>query len=517
MNSDELLFSKDQTWDSFRKEIIGKKIYIYGAGAGSGILWERMERPVYLSGVIDNDKRKQGKALEDLYPVDCKKLGNSIINSEQILDRVEREKAVFLIASQRHYAEISGRLYEMGFRNIFILSKMEEYYSKINGESGKKNEDKKYIEKYTQERIKENKILFIGFGTYSGHGKYITEAILSNRKDIDIVWAVSDLDEIVPEGVRIVLWTNPRNYICELETARIVIYDNIIPEYTVKRYGQIHIFTKHWASITLKKFYLDASTIIDIPQNVNKWRKIFGMLDYVITGSDFDENSCRRGFEFSGEFIRVGSPRSDAMFRTNEMRKRITRKYGISADYKLLVYAPTYRYKTGANGEHIQVLGKIDIDFAKLRRSVTKRFGGKWIILLRLHPGVAEDAYDVERNRFVINVSSHQDGEEIVAASDILISDYSSIMFEPAFVKKPVFLYAPDRERYIDHEYDLLIDYDSLPFPIAETNDQLMENIMNFDQEKYEADVTAFLDKYGVHEDGHASERAAEFILGLLG
>lgn len=55
------------------------------------------------------------------------------------------------------------------------------------------------------------------------------------------------------------------------------------------------------------------------------------------------------------------------------------------------------------------------------------------------------------------------------------------------------------------------------PSPIAETNEQLAENILNFNQEKYEADVTAFLDKYGVHEDGHASERAAEFILGLLG
>jgi CDP-glycerol glycerophosphotransferase (TagB/SpsB family) len=89
-------------------------------------------------------------------------------------------------------------------------------------------------------------------------------------------------------------------------------------------------------------------------------------------------------------------------------------------------------------------------------------------------------------------------------------------MFEPAFVKKPVFLFATDRKEYIDKEYDLLIDYDTLPFPIAESNEELARNIENFNQAEYEKKLDAFMEKYGVHEDGHASERAAEFISGLI-
>ena len=89
-------------------------------------------------------------------------------------------------------------------------------------------------------------------------------------------------------------------------------------------------------------------------------------------------------------------------------------------------------------------------------------------------------------------------------------------MFEPAFVKKPVFLFATDKAEYIDHEYDLLLDYNGLPFPIAETNKDLVHCIKGFDQVAYESRVTAFLEQYGVREDGHASERAAEFILQVI-
>ena len=68
----------------------------------------------------------------------------------------------------------------------------------------------------------------------------------------------------------------------------------------------------------------------------------------------------------------------------------------------------------------------------------------------------------------------------------------------------------------MEHEYELLVGNDALPFPIAETNGELAQYIIKFDQTEYESRVTAFLDQYGVREDGHASERAAEFILNLF-
>lgn len=109
-----------------------------------------------------------------------------------------------------------------------------------------------------------------------------------------------------------------------------------------------------------------------------------------------------------------------------------------------------------------------------------------------MHPFVSDTFVDEDDTR-IINVSHYPDSQELVAVSDAMITDYSSIMFEPAFVRKPVFLFAPDRKEYINGERPLLIDYDTLPFPIAETNEQLAENIMNFDNEKYIQNVSVRL------------------------
>jgi CDP-glycerol glycerophosphotransferase (TagB/SpsB family) len=144
------------------------------------------------------------------------------------------------------------------------------------------------------------------------------------------------------------------------------------------------------------------------------------------------------------------------------------------------------------------------------------KFGGEWVVLLRLHPNLVSQSKSIKKINGVIDVSAYEEGEELVAASDLMITDYSSIMFEPAFVKKPVFLFAPDRKEYIDGERELLIDYDTLPFPIAESNEELMKNIQQFDKDIYERQIEQFLEAYGVHEDGHASERAAQFILNLM-
>ena len=89
-------------------------------------------------------------------------------------------------------------------------------------------------------------------------------------------------------------------------------------------------------------------------------------------------------------------------------------------------------------------------------------------------------------------------------------------MFEPAFVKKPVFLYAPDRSDYINQERQLLIDYDSLPFDIAESNEELCQKILEFDSNRYEQRLNDFFKKYDIHEEGQAGERAVAFINKLL-
>lgn len=355
-----------------------------------------------------------------------------------------------------------------------------------------------------------NKIVFM-IGKYGGHAKYMTKALVRQKNDLDIVWLVDDLRIEHPKGVRLVAISDWKAYIYEMETAGVWVFDILVPWFIEKREGQIYIQVKHWSSVTLKKFFLDDRSTTGTPYQIEQVKRNSQMMDYIFVGSDFDRDTCRSGFDFHGPFINVGSPRSDAVF-CKEPKKKIYAKYHIDQAAHTVLYAPTFRYDAQERRKDT-IHG---LAFAGLHEKLVQTFGGEWYILYREHPSLAGAAEEGHPGIHVIDVSGHDDSQELVAACDMLISDYSSIMFEPAFVRKPVLLFAPDKQQYIEKERELLIPYGFLPFPIAETNEDLWDIIEHFDYDRYREDVDRFMQGYGIHEDGHASERAAEFIIGSV-
>ncbi len=510
-----------QTWQMFTESAAGKKIFLFGIGECADYFFKNYS-DVRLEGIIDNDTKKQGFHADDfLGEAREAKYGGLEISSMDLLKQYDSDKILVLITSTSYYGQIIDELEEVGIKNYFVLLMMEANRRKKTvyvtaGVSMSSPTD--YVNIYCKEKIDWNKLVFFSFGTYSDHGKYITEVLLKMRKDLDIVWIVSDIASEVPKGVRKVYLGNWKRYIYEMETARIWIYNMPVPEYIMKRQGQIYIQTKHWASITLKKFYLDTKAAADTSKNVAFWKQDSRKMDYIITGSDFDTESSRRGFNFHKEVIQIGSPRSDAMFQEKEKKEKVYSYYGLSLEKRMLLYAPTYRYEKNSFTQEkpIQEIREVSLDYEGVKTALEKHFGGEWYIALRLHPGHEKEVEKLKLPEYVVNLSAYEDGEETAAACDIMISDYSSIMFEPAFVKKPVFLFATDKREYIDKEYDLLLDYDMLPFPIAESNGELIKNIECFVQADYEKKLDIFMEQYSVHEDGHASERAAKFILNLI-
>lgn len=508
-----------QTWSECAEQAKGRKVFLFGAGSCADYFFENY-RNISLDGVVDSDACKQGLPIADF----CFEASDSgyeqfEILPPDVLKQYPPDDIVVLITSTNYYESILAQLEEMGIKNCFVLVIMEaNERSEIQSTSIVTDSleiQKNYARGCCNEKIDGLKIVINTFGTYSDHGKYIAEALLKIRKDLDIVYFLHDLHAETAQGVRKVYRNNWKRYIYEFETAKIWICSTPIPDYIIKRPGQIYIQTKHWASVTLKRFYLDSPTTQAVQSRVDNWRYNSKIMNYMITGSDFDTESCRRGFGFNGEVCQAGSPRSDALFRQEELRQKVYKYYGIKPETRLLIYAPTYRFDR-PNGEYVYVSREIELDYKMVKNALEKSFGGEWNIMLRLHPSVTKAAAQIAKEEFVIDASCYQDSEELVAACDMMISDYSSIMFEPAFVMKPVFLFALDRENYIGKDYELLLDYDTLPFPRAASNDELKKNILQFDRMKYEEDVKAFLNQYGVHEDGHASERAATFISGLI-
>ncbi len=511
-----------QTWETFEKAREGKYVFLFGNGAGAKYFFTQYGERIILEGVIDNDAGKHGRAVDEFvaeaFSLEYESL---LVSGIEKLKEYDAEEVVVLITNVKQYEEITAQLQGIGIKDCFVLLLMETALRKKTGERPPvlkdiMSEKTDYAHSCCQVPISEKKIVcFSHPGKYFDHGKYIIEALLKQRTDLDIVWIVEHPDVEIPYGMRKVSRQQWKRMLYELETAKIWIFDVEAQNEYIKRPGQIFIQTKHWASVTLKKFYLDAAAFRRFPGKLKTFKRNSKMMDYIITGSDFDTKTCRSGFDFDGKILQYGSPRSDALFQNEKHRKDVFKKYNIDRSDHVLLYAPTYRFDHTQHQYRHQT-DAIELDFDRVKAAFECTFGGSWHIMLRLHPSVAAERENLELPEYVIDVSDYQDGQELAAASDVLMTDYSSIMFEPAFVKKPVFLFATDIQDYVVNEYELLIPYDTLPFPIAESNDELEENIRNFDQAAYEAKVTAFLEKYGVYEDGHASERAAKFISDLI-
>ena len=105
---------------------------------------------------------------------------------------------------------------------------------------------------------------------------------------------------------------------------------------------------------------------------------------------------------------------------------------------------------------------------------------------------------------------------EIIAGADAFLTDYSSAIFEADMVYIPGFIYADDLQDYIADRGNLFFDMYKLPFPVALDNEELMENILQFDEEKYRKRTEEFMEEMGIFEDGRASERVVELINSIV-
>jgi CDP-glycerol glycerophosphotransferase len=354
--------------------------------------------------------------------------------------------------------------------------------------------------------IKYNKIVICNYHGkgYGDNGKYIAEELIRSGVDCSIVWLIGKYnitDQAFPENIKLLKYKSLRG-LYELCTARIWI-DNCRKEfYPPKRKNQIYIQTWH-GGIPLKKIEKDAEQklseiTIQIAKNDSK------LADYFISNSDFCTKLYQNSFWYNGAILEFGSPRCDVLFNKDNNTNFKAREYfGIDGDTNVVLYAPTFRASLS--------LKLYEIDFNNLARALEKKFGGKWVMLVRLHPNISTKSNLMEYPSRVINASDYSDMYELLVASDVLLTDYSSTMFEFSMANKPVFLYAPDIETY-SVERGFYFDIHDLPYPVAETNNQLFAAVENFNLQTYTDDLEKFYAKLGLMENGNASKR----IVGII-
>lgn len=382
--------------------------------------------------------------------------------------------------------------------------------------------------------VKRNRIAvctFEGRGGFGCNPKYIVEELYRRNRGYEFVWLVNDMRKKFPRYIKKVpntLWS--RAY--WLSTSKIWIDNYRKPYGTCKRKGQYYMNTWH-GTIGFKSTGLwRGGAFSKMAYLVSK--NDSDMVDDMVIDSEWCAQVWPRGLVYDGSYLRAGAPRCDILYGgRSRCRERFREQHGLGNGTKLAMFAPTFR-EGAAGGKRFIFSEAWTLDFKRLLDSLGTRFGGEWHLCLRVHPQLASGAKGYKGaglQGHLIDVSQEDDMYEVLAAMDAFITDYSSAAMDAGFTHMPVFIYADDIEKYMDERGSMLwnLSADSkapvtnnkemtpdidavLPYPIAQNNDELEENILAFDEGRYVSMAEEFESAVGLVFDGKASRRAADKI-----
>ncbi len=351
--------------------------------------------------------------------------------------------------------------------------------------------------------IKKNKIVFVNFSGkgYGDNPKYIAEEILKDKKEYQLVWLTKNFsDASFPKEIKRIKMFSIKSFY-ELATAKIWINNSRFDQFVVKRKKQFYIQTWH-GGLALKRIEYDAEDKLS-----EYYRKVMKKdnrnINLMLSNSDFCTNMYKKGFKYHGRILEVGSPRNDILVnKQEELKSKIIDFYNIKEE-KILLYAPTFRKSYDKN--------PYDIDFIKLKQKLEENTNKTWRIMIRLHPRIADATNLINGPKELINASNYSDIQELIASCDLLITDYSSTMFEAMIANKPVMLYTNDIENY-KKERGTYFKLEELPFPITQNNQEIFEVLKNSNLEKIKEQYNIFKEKVGLKETGQASKRVVTII-----
>ncbi len=351
--------------------------------------------------------------------------------------------------------------------------------------------------------VNKNKITFCNFAG-KGYGcspKYLAEEFIKENR-YKLIWFVSDMNLDLPKEITKVKYGSLKHYY-HLITARLWIdniRNNLKPIF--KRKKQIYVQTWH-GGVGIKGIEKDVEEYLG--KDYLKAAKIDGkMSDYVLSGSDHLTRIIERAFWFNGEVLKLGIPRDDILFDWNEDEILKTKKELGLEGKKIILYAPSFRLDK-------DFYKNLNFDTEKLVKAFDERFGGNHAFCIRLHPNDAtKENIEVFKNAVNLNVLS--DSNIALHCADYVISDYSSMIFDFARLDRISLVYAPDYDVYTKNERKLYFDIKESVFPFAQSFDDLLSNISNFDDKAYKKNMKKFNDFFGFYDNNNSSQRVKDFL-----
>ncbi|MCR5685397.1 MAG: bifunctional glycosyltransferase family 2 protein/CDP-glycerol:glycerophosphate glycerophosphotransferase [Lachnospiraceae bacterium] len=371
-----------------------------------------------------------------------------------------------------------------------------------------------YRHKYLQQPLQENLIVFESFlgKNYSDSPKYIYEYLAKNYPGkYEFVW-VMDKKFKPPFGGKRVRRFGSR-YMKYMATAKYFVFNMRQPTWFKKRKGQV--FLETWHGTPLKKLVFDLDEVYSAsPLYKKEVYKQSREWDYLIAANEFSSRTFRSCFMYDKPMLEYGYPRNDLLHSPDRdaLEKELRDRLNIPKYKKTILYAPTWRDDEYYGKGQYKFELKLDLQAMK------KALGDEYVVLLRTHYFIA-DALDLTgMEGFALNFSKYDDITDLYLVSDIIITDYSSVFFDYANLKRPMLFYTYDLEKYRDVLRGFYIDIEEeLPGPLLYTTKEVIAAIRDIDaiKAKYAAKYEIFYEKYCGWEDGHAAEKVAKEVFGL--
>ena len=370
-----------------------------------------------------------------------------------------------------------------------------------------------YVRYLKKKPVSQNTIMFEAFfgKAYSDSPKYIYEYIANNYPgQYKFVWVMNKKYKL-PYGGKTVKRFSIR-YMYYLATSRYFVFNVRQPEWFKKRKGMT--FFQTWHGTPLKRLAFDIEDVFGASKTYKKqiYKQSRGW-DYLLSPNPFSTQCFKSCFLYDEEkIVEYGYPRNDILHKPEgeELARKVKEDLGLPLDKKLILYAPTWRDDECYGHGQYKFELQLNLDMMK------ERLGDEYIVLLRTHYFIA-DAIDTEAyGGFAVNVCKYDDIAELYLISDILITDYSSVFFDYAGLRRPMLFFTYDLEKYRDILHGFYMDMeDEVPGPMLFTTEEVIDAIENIDEvsrrfaDKYEV----FYEKYCGLEDGNATEKCVKKLL----
>ncbi|MFI3171839.1 MAG: CDP-glycerol glycerophosphotransferase family protein [Eubacteriales bacterium] len=371
-------------------------------------------------------------------------------------------------------------------------------------------------------RPDEKTILFISFHGrgYSDNPRALHEYMLESEsfQEYKFIWAINGYKKkkIVIPRTKVIGYGGPK-YLYYLAKSKYWVCNCKLPGYVVKNKNQVYLQT--WHGTPLKRLGFDIlagedTTFYRSEMSFEEMTKTYAQdvakYNYMIAPNRFCTEVFQSAFQIEkARLIETGYPRNDCLSNwLPEDVDKLKAQYGIPLGKKVILYAPTWRDNSYTKKGYTF---ELEVDFAKWKEVL----GDEYVVIFKPHYLIINKFKMKDYEGFVYGIDANADISNLYIISDILVTDYSSVFFDYAILKRPIYFYMYDLEFYQEELRGFYIDInEDLPGNIFEEENQMLESIK---EEHYDYEFLAtFNERFNNCEDGKASKRVVDLVFGEM-